>query len=58
MDELVQMQDKTTNPWLSCDSNVITQEVGNNKFEDNFGSHFFVKLPDSDEYLAILGKLN
>lgn len=52
----LQLQDHTTDPWLSCGLNVITSEIPINKFEDNFNSQFFSKLPDSEEYLAILGK--
>lgn len=46
---------KTTDPWFSTD-NVIISENQTNKFEDNFNSTFFEKLPDSNEYLALLGK--
>lgn len=54
MDAQLQIQGKTADPWLSCD-NVTTPEIAINKFEDNFHSHFFARLPDSEEYLAILG---
>lgn len=54
MDAQLQIQRKTADPWLFSD-NVITPEISINKFEDNFHSQFFAKLPDSDEYLAILG---
>lgn len=46
----------TTDPWFYPE-NVITSVNHSNKFEDNFNSTFFEKLPDSDEYLALLGKL-
>lgn len=52
----LQLQENTTDPWMPCGYNVITEEVKITRFEDNFTSQFFAKLPDSEEYIAILGK--
>lgn len=52
----LQLEKNSTDPWLPCGYNVITEEIQINKFEDNFSSQFFAKLSDSDEYLAILGR--
>lgn len=57
MDRQLQIETKPTDPWLAFRNNVITTE-NPNKFEDNFNAQFFAKLPDSEEYLAILGKTN
>lgn len=58
MDSDLEMHNNnTTDPWFST-HNVIGSDNQTNKFEDNFNSTFFEKLPDSDEYLALLGKLN
>lgn len=56
MDSDLKVDNNTTDPWFSSE-NVIAPVNQANKFEDNFNSTFFEKLPDSDEYLALLGKL-
>lgn len=47
-------------PWLSCQRHVTIPEIPITKFEDNFtleNIRIYEKLPDSDQYIAILGKL-
>lgn len=44
-------------PWSTCQANVNIPEIPITKFEDNFTPTITEKLPDSEQYLAVLGKL-
>ncbi|KAJ8959113.1 hypothetical protein NQ318_022370 [Aromia moschata] len=41
-------------PWSTCQANVTLPEIPITKFEDNFTPNISDKLPDHEEYLAIL----
>ncbi|KAJ8946790.1 hypothetical protein NQ314_008773 [Rhamnusium bicolor] len=41
-------------PWMTCQTNVTVQEIPITKFEDNFTPTINDKLPDSEQYLAVL----
>lgn len=45
-------------PWLNVNLNIDSNNESINNFEDNFQPTISSTLPDSEQYLATLGKKN